>query len=75
MNHGSHKNWEQLQRTRNSKEKNLFLSFFAIPFHCTSHVERAEDREGNIKLEFSPVVLYEAAGTQWDENKMWGEKD
>ena len=40
-----------------------------------SHVERAEDREGNIKLAFSPVVLYEAAGTQWDENKMWGEKD
>ena len=29
-----------------------------------SHVERAEDREGNIKLAFSPVVLYEAAGTQ-----------
>ena len=33
-----------------------------------SHVERAGERKGNIKLAFSSVVLYEAAGTQWDEN-------
>jgi len=28
-----------------------------------SHVERAGERKGNIKLAFSSVVLYEAAGT------------
>lgn len=28
------------------KEKNLFLSFFEIPFYCMSHVERAGKEKG-----------------------------
>lgn len=49
LNHGPHKNWEQLQGTRVPRGKKNYFSLLRIPFHCVSNVWREEGRKGKRK--------------------------